>query len=288
VTEKPEKTRQDPRDQKAFSDPISRQTAFLIISSLFYLQNDRITKLKIDNNPFAKGFRETGQSRCKRKVVPSQSNQAECKVSMNNEENGKLKVIKEDDESYLEGHPSKRIRSDSSVCSVGSLDDSGLSVCETSSSGTSSPTTTNTDDRLLPSTSSAQSSTSISSPPYLPQSFQPLHHLHIPNPNELLLQRCQSMFGPGAFNYQWMDLVNMMHRQQFYQELPAMIPPYFSPSNTSIASSSISPNASHSHREEDEASTSSVSPSPNKSVDLSVNPIKKKSNFSILSILGHN
>lgn len=35
------------------------------------LQNDRITKLKIDNNPFAKGFRESGQSRCKRKLNSS-------------------------------------------------------------------------------------------------------------------------------------------------------------------------------------------------------------------------
>lgn len=32
-----------------------------------FLQNENITKLKIDNNPFAKGFRETGQSRSKRK-----------------------------------------------------------------------------------------------------------------------------------------------------------------------------------------------------------------------------
>lgn len=31
------------------------------------MQNENITKLKINNNPFAKGFRETGQSRCKRK-----------------------------------------------------------------------------------------------------------------------------------------------------------------------------------------------------------------------------
>lgn len=30
-------------------------------------QNEKITQLKIDNNPFAKGFRENGQSRCKRK-----------------------------------------------------------------------------------------------------------------------------------------------------------------------------------------------------------------------------
>lgn len=36
-----------------------------------FSQNDRITKLKIDNNPFAKGFRETGQSRCKRKMSSS-------------------------------------------------------------------------------------------------------------------------------------------------------------------------------------------------------------------------
>lgn len=32
-----------------------------------FLQNNGITKLKIDNNPFAKGFRETGQSKFKRK-----------------------------------------------------------------------------------------------------------------------------------------------------------------------------------------------------------------------------
>lgn len=36
---------------------------------LFCQQNDRITKLKIDNNPFAKGFRACGQSKCKRKSI---------------------------------------------------------------------------------------------------------------------------------------------------------------------------------------------------------------------------
>lgn len=38
-------------------------------------QNDRITKLKIDNNPFAKGFRACGQSKCKRKNTDSSDNQ---------------------------------------------------------------------------------------------------------------------------------------------------------------------------------------------------------------------
>lgn len=46
--------------------------------SSHHLQNANITKLKIDNNPFAKGFRETGQSRCKRKYHQmSQSDEEE-------------------------------------------------------------------------------------------------------------------------------------------------------------------------------------------------------------------
>lgn len=38
----------------------------------FYLpinQNDRMTQLKIDNNPFAKGFRENGQLRVKKRQL---------------------------------------------------------------------------------------------------------------------------------------------------------------------------------------------------------------------------
>ncbi|XP_017121777.1 T-box transcription factor TBX6 [Drosophila elegans] len=51
--------------QQAFVFP---ETEFVAVTAY---QNDRITKLKIDNNPFAKGFRETGQSRCKRKLNSS-------------------------------------------------------------------------------------------------------------------------------------------------------------------------------------------------------------------------
>ncbi|XP_011873982.1 PREDICTED: T-box transcription factor TBX20-like [Vollenhovia emeryi] len=40
------------------------ETEFIAVTAY---QNQNITKLKIDNNPFAKGFRETGQSRFKRK-----------------------------------------------------------------------------------------------------------------------------------------------------------------------------------------------------------------------------
>ncbi|XP_072744214.1 T-box protein 2 isoform X2 [Anoplolepis gracilipes] len=41
-----------------------KETEFVAVTAY---QNEHITKLKIYNNPFAKGFRETGQSRCKRK-----------------------------------------------------------------------------------------------------------------------------------------------------------------------------------------------------------------------------
>ncbi|CAH0604907.1 unnamed protein product [Chrysodeixis includens] len=46
------------------------ETEFIAVTAY---QNDRITKLKIDNNPFAKGFRACGQSKCKRKSTDSGS-----------------------------------------------------------------------------------------------------------------------------------------------------------------------------------------------------------------------
>uniref|UniRef100_A0A1A9WT91 T-box domain-containing protein n=1 Tax=Glossina brevipalpis TaxID=37001 RepID=A0A1A9WT91_9MUSC len=53
--------------QQSFIFP---ETEFIAVTAY---QNDRITKLKIDNNPFAKGFRETGQSKCKRKLMAGTS-----------------------------------------------------------------------------------------------------------------------------------------------------------------------------------------------------------------------
>ncbi|KAL7733984.1 hypothetical protein ACLKA6_011679 [Drosophila palustris] len=57
--------------QQAFVFP---ETEFVAVTAY---QNDRITKLKIDNNPFAKGFRESGQSRCKRKLNSSSNSSAD-------------------------------------------------------------------------------------------------------------------------------------------------------------------------------------------------------------------
>ncbi|XP_011307423.1 T-box-containing protein TBX6L-like [Fopius arisanus] len=50
------------------------ETEFIAVTAY---QNESITKLKIDNNPFAKGFRETGHYRCKRKLEESSENSQE-------------------------------------------------------------------------------------------------------------------------------------------------------------------------------------------------------------------
>lgn len=99
------------------------ETGFVAVTAY---QNDRITKLKIDNNPFAKGFRETGQSRCKRKILSTPGTKS-----------SSSSTSYDLDYQQLESD-AKRIRASSSTCSISSLDDSALSVSD-GSSGTSSP-----------------------------------------------------------------------------------------------------------------------------------------------------
>ncbi|XP_030768218.1 T-box protein 2-like [Sitophilus oryzae] len=56
------------------------ETLFVAVTAY---QNEKITQLKIDNNPFAKGFRVTGQSKCKRKkedCSDSDSDELPCKT----------------------------------------------------------------------------------------------------------------------------------------------------------------------------------------------------------------
>ena len=48
----------------AFNTFTFTQTSFMAVTAY---QNERITQLKIDNNPFAKGFRENGQLRSKKR-----------------------------------------------------------------------------------------------------------------------------------------------------------------------------------------------------------------------------
>lgn len=122
--------------------------------------------MKIDNNPFAKGFRETGQSRCKRKlttngttVVTSTSAQHKStnNVTMSpvQQQQSTKSSIKDDTNSIIYNDNSisdgKRKRTTSFDGSMSSLDDSGLSISEScsSSSGMSSPATTVDDTTIV-------------------------------------------------------------------------------------------------------------------------------------------
>lgn len=101
------------------------------------MQNDRITKLKIDNNPFAKGFRELGQSRIKRKLTS--------KPASNESSDIKIKTDLFEYSSSVKENQISRKRSNSLTGSTASADDSGNSVNDeissSSLSGTSSPAT---------------------------------------------------------------------------------------------------------------------------------------------------
>lgn len=50
------------------------ETQFIAVTAY---QNEKITQLKIDNNPFAKGFRQHGQAKCKRKRCAEEDNEDE-------------------------------------------------------------------------------------------------------------------------------------------------------------------------------------------------------------------
>jgi len=102
-------------------------------------QNDRITKLKIDNNPFAKGFRETGQSRCKRKMSSSPTgedqdqspslshSQSQSESDMSPTKGGGETAGGTSSIGDSDGPQIKRLRSNGSACSLSSsLDDQSV------------------------------------------------------------------------------------------------------------------------------------------------------------------
>lgn len=210
------------------------------------LQNDRITKLKIDNNPFAKGFRETGQSRCKRKLTSSSSSQKQSKN------------VVDDFTPYESEQKRLRVLSPSAF-SAGSVEDSELSTYETSSNGSRSPSTVINDDRQSPSCSP------ITRPHPYPYALQhqminnQFMNLMLPHMNghHPSLTRIST---PSSSNRQWMNLVMPYINQEQQLSLCADNSQQLSPSNSSGKS------------------ISNLCPAQENS--------PKKSNFSIAAILG--
>ncbi|XP_011647092.2 T-box protein 2-like [Pogonomyrmex barbatus] len=86
---------------------VFKETEFIAVTAY---QNDNITKLKIDHNPFAKGFRETGQSRFKRKyqqafqadVLTDDSNRTDDEMNNKSYDSDSSQVTNESNANILE------------------------------------------------------------------------------------------------------------------------------------------------------------------------------------------
>lgn len=229
-------------------------------------QNDQITKLKIDNNPFAKGFRETGQSRCKRKHIQTQSsnsggtnattqggsaNHSASSPSklpqllppsrVNPTDAGSSSAAAASKATPEDGQPMKRRRTNSTGSgsgSVSSLDDSGLSICG-SSSRTSSP---NAEEILRASAAAhhldALHNSAVPMHPmptgYLPQQQSMESLLHYQQQLQQHLMNMQSCLGhqssePMPMRPSWLDFALYFSRNNG-GAAPTLTAPMLSPS----------------------------------------------------------
>lgn len=218
-----------------------------IVSFHLDLQNDRITKLKIDNNPFAKGFRELGQSRIKRKLTT--------KPTASADSSGDRKPQGDPFEysSSMKENQINRKRSNSLTGSTASADDSGHSVS----------------DEIVSPIQSGTSSPAASSHEYPTgyderDDFSPTKHFEAPTNPMMMASRSN----------EWFDLMSMKylhsHASSFHQ--PLYYPPVHQTTfaHQMFASHRLSP---------------SQEPVPEAPPKVAAPP-RKKSGFSISAILG--
>ncbi|OXU26906.1 hypothetical protein TSAR_010074 [Trichomalopsis sarcophagae] len=99
--------------QDLYKNPSSvftfKETEFIAVTAY---QNENITKLKIDNNPFAKGFRTEGQSSCKRKRLPRDgcNSSSTSEISSHDEEDGNASLSDSDHNESSDSPLVKRAR----------------------------------------------------------------------------------------------------------------------------------------------------------------------------------
>ncbi|CAB0001634.1 unnamed protein product [Nesidiocoris tenuis] len=112
------------------------ETQFIAVTAY---QNEKITKLKIDNNPFAKGFRESGMAHTKRKSKLPEDAERDTDVVLSPSK----KLSHDDDDDVTDGRSSPTSRqSDESPRQIVPLqDDSGVSVGSVSPARQTSPST---------------------------------------------------------------------------------------------------------------------------------------------------
>ncbi|KAJ0019819.1 hypothetical protein NQD34_007388 [Periophthalmus magnuspinnatus] len=84
-----------------FRTYVFTETQFIAVTAY---QNDKITQLKIDNNPFAKGFRDTGNGRREKRKLPHVSEQ--CKELRASDSQDPRTLLHSDNSKSSDGHES--------------------------------------------------------------------------------------------------------------------------------------------------------------------------------------
>lgn len=108
------------------------ETQFIAVTAY---QNDKMTKMKIDHNPFAKGFRESGQSKCKRKRQRMEQEKQEEKEQKDSSVEEDVDVVGVGDVEEITQEPKKHVKH--APLDVSS--DSGMSDCDSSMTASPSP-----------------------------------------------------------------------------------------------------------------------------------------------------
>ncbi len=252
-----------------FFPRINNTPLIVLVFFLSLLQNYRITKLKIDNNPFAKGFRETGQSRCKRKLTQSTSSSSLSSVSSSSASSPLLppttslnrKQLKDNECTDDEMNPKRRRqRTNSFNGSIDSIDDCEQSISERSSGTSSPPSTTSEDIRVIDDEDQAR----------------------IIQQQEMVLQQFRDRIHHPA----WMELAAFSYLSRsaypsFYPQNPHH--DFVSMANPSMASFLQAQTINEMNHQ---ITTMGLSPpSPSSVQNLSIKP-RKKCGFSISAILG--
>ncbi|XP_061390659.1 T-box transcription factor TBX3-like [Musca vetustissima] len=227
------------------------ETEFIAVTAY---QNDRITKLKIDNNPFAKGFRETGQSKCKRKLMSSSSSTSPSSSnSTQGEESDDCQSKTEDDRSSVGSYESpqqKRLRP-----SENSDEESGYS--------------------------SSRSSRSIS--PRFEEYATQQHHLHH--------HQQQQHYGHQLSAYSTSPTSSFYHPQQHLMATASLMQHPLqtllrdSPPTQQTTISSPATSSPSTDNTETSSNTSSPTTSPTPPANQSNSNSQKRNNFSISAIL---
>lgn len=237
-----------------------------IVFLLSSLQNDRITKLKIDNNPFAKGFRETGQSRCKRKLTQSTSSSSSLSStssstsvsSSSSPPSVNRKQLKDDESTYDEMN-TKRRRSNSFNGSIDSIDECEQSISERSSGTCSPPSTTSEDIRVIDDDDQAR----------------------IMQQQEMVLQQFRDRIHHPA----WMGLAFSYLSRSAYPSFYPHNPHHDFVTMSGPSMASFLPQTINEMNHQITTMGLSSSPSPSSVQNLSIKP-HKKCGFSISAILG--